>query len=40
MQQLLTLDPGLASLDAGDPEALYRLVGRHLDERPGQAYDE
>ncbi|MEF8852441.1 MAG: hypothetical protein V5A44_09945 [Haloarculaceae archaeon] len=38
MEQLPTLDPGVTYLDADGPDALYRLVGRHLDERPGPAY--
>lgn len=38
MHQVPTLEPGLTYLDANGPGALYRLVGRHLDDREGPAY--
>jgi len=38
MKQIPTLDAGLTYLDAEGPGALYRVVGRHLDEHDGPAY--
>lgn len=38
MNQLPTLDPGVTYLDTDTPDALYRVVARHLDEHRGPAY--
>lgn len=36
--QLPTLDPGVTFLDADGPDALYRIVDRHLSDERGPAY--